>query len=81
MKQLKDQEPKTVTLKHIVSRAKKDKAFFNSLVKAPKTTLNNNALMLSEADGKKLTSLAAKYRSAKIKTDKIGPSTTPEWFE
>jgi hypothetical protein len=66
MKKIQNQEPKLVTLKHVVSRASKDKVFLNSLLKAPKSTLRNNALQLSEANGKKLNTLITKYRRVKI---------------
>ncbi len=67
MKKPQNQEAKLVTLKHVVSRASKDEDFQNSLLKAPKAALKNNALKLSEADGKKLNTLIAKTRRVKTK--------------
>lgn len=65
MTKIQNQGAKLVPLKHVVSRASKDKDFLNSMLKAPKTTLKNNGLRLSDADGKKLNTLIAKARKKK----------------
>lgn len=64
---------KLVSLGYVVSEAQKDKVFFNSLLKAPEETLENNGLRLSEADGKKLSALIAEARKENLER----PLTTP----
>jgi hypothetical protein len=79
MKNLQNQAAKLVPLKDLATRASKDKDFFNSLLKAPKTTLKNNALKLSEADGKKLSTLVTKARKEKWSSPKGAGSQSPDW--
>jgi len=64
MNKLSNKAKTLVPLKQVYLRAKKDKDFFSSLVKAPKTTLKSNALQLSPADEKKLGTLITKARAA-----------------
>ena len=79
MKKIQNQGAKLVPLKHVVSRASKEKDFLNSMLKAPKTTLKNNALRLSDADGKKLNTMIAKARASRRSTVRTKPPGPWDW--